>query len=103
VYLEVKNCSLAEEGVALFPDAITKRGTRHLQELSRLRGLGHEAALIFCIQRPDTECFRPAAAIDPRYAEKLRSVYDEGVTILAYQADVRPDRIRIARRIPVSC
>ena len=101
VYLEVKNCSLVENNIALFPDAVTARGTRHLQELSRLRGLGHRAALIFCIQRGDAESFQPAAAIDPAYAETLHTIYTKGVLILAYRADVRPDRIIIASRIPV--
>jgi len=101
VYLEVKNCSLAEDGVALFPDAVTKRGTKHLHELDRLRGQGIETAVLFCVQRADASSFMPAESIDPQYAETLHRVHANGVMILAYQADVRPESVTIARRIPV--
>jgi sugar fermentation stimulation protein A len=101
IYLEVKNCSLAENGVALFPDAVTARGVRHLLELDRLRRSGHQAALIFCVQRADVLRFMPAAAIDPVYAETLRAVYENGLTVLAYRAEVQPGRIDITEQIPV--
>ena len=101
IFVEVKNCSLARDGVALFPDAVTARGTRHLLELEKLMAEGQRAALIFCVQRADAERFRPAAAIDPVYAETLARVHGRGLTVLAYQAEVRPGTVRIARKIPV--
>lgn len=101
IYLEVKNCSLAENGVALFPDAVTARGVRHLLELDRLRRNGRRAALIFCVQRADAVRFMPAACIDPVYAETLRAVYDNGLPVLAYRAEVRPGRIAVTEQIPV--
>ncbi|HBI15805.1 MAG TPA: DNA/RNA nuclease SfsA [Desulfobulbaceae bacterium] len=101
IYLEVKNCSLAKDGVALFPDAVTARGTRHLLEFEKLLADGRGAALIFCVQRADAELFRPAASIDPVYAETFARVHSHGLTVLAYQAEVRPGIIRIARRLPV--
>jgi len=101
IYVEVKNCSLAENGAAMFPDAVTVRGTRHLLELDRLRGEGHAAALIFCVQRADAGQFLPAAAIDPLYAETLAAMHRRGLRVLAYRADVRPDRITISQKIPV--
>ena len=100
IYLEVKNCSLARNGVALFPDAVTARGTRHLLELEKLLAEGRRAALIFCVQRADAERLEPAAAIDPVYAETLARVHGRGVTVLAYQAEVRPGAVRIIRKIP---
>jgi sugar fermentation stimulation protein A len=102
IYLEVKNCSLAREGVALFPDAVTARGTRHLLELEKLLTEGRRAAVIFCVQRADAERFRPAAAIDPLYAETLARAYDRGLTVLAYQAEVRPGTVRIVRKLPLA-
>jgi sugar fermentation stimulation protein A len=102
IYLEVKNCSLAEDGVALFPDAVTARGTRHLLELEKLLAEGKRAALIFCVQRPDADRFRPAAAIDPLYAKTLARVHGRGLTVLAYQAEVRPGTVRIVRKLPVA-
>lgn len=101
IYMEVKNCSLAQDGVALFPDAVTARGTRHLLELEKLMAAGQRGALIFCVQRADAKRFAPAAAIDPVYAETLARVCDRGLTVLAYQAEVRPGMLRIARKIPV--
>jgi len=101
VFLEVKNCSLAEKRVAMFPDAVTARGTKHLHELAALKKQGHRAAVLFCVQRQDADVFRPAAEIDPLYAETLFSVAAEGVFVLAYQAEVNPREIRITRKLPV--
>jgi sugar fermentation stimulation protein A len=100
IYLEVKNCSLAEAGVAMFPDAVTKRGTRHLHELAALRDRGHGAAVLFCVQRADTDHFAPATHIDPEYSAALRAVHRQGVLVLAYQAAVRPGGIDIVRALP---
>ncbi len=101
IFLEVKNCSLAENRVAQFPDAVTARGTKHLRELAALKQQGHGAAVLFCVQRGDADCFSPAAHIDPLYAETLAKVAAEGVMVLAYQADVSPEKIRVARKLPV--
>ena len=101
IYLEVKNCSLAVEGAAMFPDAKTLRGTKHLLELASLKRQGNMAAVFFCVQRGDPDCFRPAHHIDPIYAETLAKVAAEGVMVLAYQADVSPKGITIAGKLPV--
>ena len=102
VYLEVKHCSLVEKEVALFPDAVTTRGARHLHELVSLVETGHKAAVLFCVQRSDSACFRPAVEIDPVYAQTVAWAYARGVKFLAYQADVQPDTIIIKRAIPFS-
>ena len=101
IYMEVKNCSLAENRAAMFPDAITARGTKHLHELAALKKQGHMAAVFFCVQRGDADYFMPAHHIDPVYAETLVNVASEGVMVLAYQADVNPREIAIARKLPV--
>lgn len=101
-YLEVKNCTLARQGIALFPDAITARGTKHLQELLRLHEAGHRAALIFCVQLQDVDHFKPAGDIDPLYARTLAEVYRQGVLVLACQARVTPEGITVNQRLPVS-
>ena len=95
VYVEVKNCSLVEEGRAMFPDAVTVRGTRHLHELSRLIDQKTRAAVLFCVQRADGYCFAPARHIDPVYAETLAEVQRQGVQVLAYRAEVTPEEVRI--------
>ena len=101
IYMEVKNCSLAENRAAMFPDAVTTRGTKHLHELAALQKQGHGAAVFFCVQRGDADCFMPARHIDPVYAETLAQVASEGVMVLAYQADVNPKEIIITRKLPV--
>ncbi len=101
IFMEVKNCSLAENGAAMFPDAVTVRGTKHLHELAALKKQGHRAAVFFCVQRGDADYFKPAAHIDPVYAETLARVASEGVMILAYLADVCPAGITITRKLPV--
>ncbi len=100
-YVEVKNCSLVENGIALFPDAVTARGTKHLKELCRLVKQGHRGVIFFLVQRSDAERFSPAMNIDLLYAKTLSSVHALGVEILAYQAQVQPESIEIVRKLPV--
>ncbi|MFO7605668.1 MAG: DNA/RNA nuclease SfsA [Desulfurivibrionaceae bacterium] len=102
-YLEVKNCTLARDGVARFPDAVTARGTKHLRELLTLREQGYRAALIFCVQLGNISHFAPAAQIDPLYAATLSEVADKGVMILACRAEVSPTGIVADKRLPVRC
>jgi len=101
-YLEVKNCSLAEDNIAFFPDAVTSRGAKHLHELVRLAEAGFGAAVLFCIQRSDAALCKPAAHIDPVYAETVAWAAGQGVRFLAYQAEVSPQAIAITRKIPFS-
>ncbi|MGE4560241.1 MAG: DNA/RNA nuclease SfsA [Desulfobulbus sp.] len=101
-YLEVKNCSLAEQGIAYFPDAVTSRGTKHLHDLVQLAGAGFGAAMLFCIQRSDATVCKPAAHIDPVYAETVAWAAGQGVRIVAYQAEVTPKEIVIRRPLPFS-
>jgi len=74
IFLEVKNCSLAVNREAMFPDAVTARGTKHLRELALLKQQGNGAAVLFCVQRGDVDYFEPASHIDPLYAETLVKV-----------------------------
>jgi sugar fermentation stimulation protein A len=99
-YIEVKNCSLAIDGQAMFPDAVTVRGTKHLAELTRLAKSGLSAALFFLVQRMDAESFSPADHIDPQYGQALRRASAAGVTILVYQAEVTPQGIEVVRPLP---
>ena len=98
-YMEIKNCTLVEDGVARFPDAPTARGRKHLQELVRLRRGGARAVIFYLIQRCDADVFTPAADVDPQYAESLKAVAREGVEVLAF--DVAIDLQHIALNRPV--
>jgi sugar fermentation stimulation protein A len=103
-YVEVKNVTAAvERGVALFPDAVSERGAKHLRELMRLRARGSRAVLVFCVQRGDAREVRPADAIDPRYGSALRQAIAAGVEVMAWRARVSPEAIALEARIGVSC
>lgn len=101
-YMEIKNCSMAIERCAMFPDAVTVRGTKHLNELIKLKQQGENSAIFFLIQRSDTDEFRPAEHIDPTYARQLRIAQNEGVLVLAYQAEVTPKAITVRRALPIN-
>ncbi len=100
-FVEIKNCTLVDEGVAFFPDAVTQRGRKHLEELKRLTAEGNRCVMFFCIQRMDAECFRPADQIDTAYGEALRGAYLKGgVEILVYDVWMDLERIVLNRKIP---
>lgn len=83
-YVEVKNVSLGVgNGRALFPDAVTVRGQKHLQELIEMRAQGQRAVLLFCVQHSGVTTVAPADEIDPQYGRLLRQAAAEGVEILA--------------------
>ena len=86
IFIEVKNCTLAENGLAYFPDAVTERGRKHLLELEQLVKDGYRAIIFILVQRADASCFCPADHIDPAWGQALRSALDGGVELLAYQA-----------------
>jgi sugar fermentation stimulation protein A len=99
-YVEVKNVTLVEDdGNYYFPDAVTSRGLKHLHELMEMKRQGHRAVMLFVIQRSDGKIFKPAAHIDPKYAEGLKIAYENGVEILVRQAEVSPQKIMINNKI----
>ena len=98
-FVEVKNVTLAVDGGAAFPDAVTERGTKHLKELIRLTRSGHRAAVFFVIQREDCEYFRGADEIDSEYGRWLRRAIKAGVEALPYRAKVTPKEIVLAERL----
>ncbi len=102
-FVEIKNCTLVENGVARFPDAVTKRGQKHIQELVDLAAKGHRAVLFFVIQRTDAHAFTPAADIDPEYAEKLMQAGLKDVEIIirdvVFDIGAGPARIRLHRSL----
>ncbi len=99
--VEAKSVTLVEGGVALFPDAPTSRGRRHVEALARARRRGTDAAVVFVVQRRDAQRFRPNVAADPDLARALARAARAGVRILAYRCRVTRRHIRIAGPIPV--
>jgi len=101
VLCEVKSVGAAREGVALFPDAPTLRGLRHLALLSRLARLGRPVALVFCAQRRDAIAVRADEQIDPLFARALRSASRAGVRLAAVACEATPAGMRVLGEIPV--
>jgi sugar fermentation stimulation protein A len=101
-YLEVKNVTAAvEKGIALFPDAVSSRGARHLRELMAMVADNRRAVICFCVQRGDVREVRPADAIDPVYGATLRQAVANGVEAIACGAEVSPRGIEVRGVLPV--
>ena len=101
LYIETKSVNKVEDGTALFPDAVTTRGTKHLQSLLAAVKSGHRAAVVFVIQREDAERLIPDKESDPRFCETLRRAVDGGVEALAYRCSVSRSEIAIHGRVPI--
>ncbi len=100
-FIETKSVTLVEDGRALFPDAPTLRGVKHLNTLIHARSEGYRAAAMFVIQRGDAEDFTPYDDADPLFGQTLRQAAASGVEILAYRCAVTTGEITLADRIPV--
>lgn len=98
-FIEVKNVTLCEEGVAKFPDAETVRGQKHIRELMELMDQGHTAELVFTIQRHDCGSFAPADDIDPEYGKLLREAYHKGLKISPFVVDLTPTEVSLSENI----
>lgn len=100
-YVEVKNVTLAEGNAALFPDAVTTRGAKHLDELVEMVDQGHRAVMFYLIQRTDCTHFSPAAEIDPTYTQKLKKAEAKGVEILAYSCKMSDTEIVVDQKVEI--
>ena len=100
-YLEVKGVTLEENGVVSFPDAPTKRGEKHLRELIRCREQGLEAYVLFVVQMSRVRYFTPNKKNDPAFAQALREAYESGVTVLAMDCLVEPEKVAIHRPVEI--
>jgi sugar fermentation stimulation protein A len=99
-FVEVKNCTLVEDGVAYFPDAVTSRGLKHLAELQKELRKGSRCIMFYLVQRMDAKRFRPADHIDPAYGKELRRAFTNGVEVLVYDVFLNLEGISINRRLP---
>jgi len=100
VMVETKSCTLVEDGVALFPDAPTERGARHMRTLVKALETGRSAA-VFVIQRGDASEFRPNDGTDPEFGEALRRAASMGVETYAYVSDVSLRGVEIREKTPL--
>jgi len=92
-FIEVKNVTLNEGGIAMFPDAVTTRGQKHLDTLIEVKKAGMRAVMLYIIQRSDVNKFAPAKHIDPEYAKKLQQAMESGVEVVPFRVKVSPEGV----------
>jgi sugar fermentation stimulation protein A len=99
-FIEVKNVSYKRGKYALFPDAVSTRGKKHLKTLEKVKKAGMRAVMIYITQRIDVEVFAPAKEIDPAYAKALKKAVLAGVEIIPMQARPSEIGIELIRPLP---
>jgi sugar fermentation stimulation protein A len=101
-YVEVKSVTLCQEGgVGAFPDAVSTRAVKHLQELQTVVESGDRAVIFFCVFHTGIKQVRAAAEIDPDYARALAEALAAGVEAIAWGADIGLQQIRLQEALPV--
>ena len=100
-YLEVKSCTLVEEGIALFPDAPTLRGQKHLRELAMVHSEGYRAAVLIHVQRDDADYFRPNKKTDPSFAKEFWAARDKGVEAFAISSRLNGLELEFVKELPI--
>lgn len=101
-YVEVKNVTLSDdEGHCLFPDAVTERGQKHLEELIDLKSNGIRAVLLFVVQREDCFVYKIENSIDPDYCDLLKKAIKNGVEVLVYRCKLTPKEIIIDKKLEI--
>ncbi len=99
-FIEVKNVTYKEGDYALFPDAVTSRGLKHLKTLQKVKAEGYRAVMLYIIQRTDIDKYDTAKEIDPAYAQELLEAEKNGVEVIPVMAEVSPTSIEITKAIP---
>lgn len=101
IFLEVKGVTLEENGVAMFPDAPTERGVKHIEELIACKEDGYDAYIVFVIQMAGMKQFKPNERTQPTFGEALREARANGVEILCKDCMVTEDELKIVGTIPI--
>jgi len=100
-YVETKSVTLVEDGIGLFPDAPTSRGTKHLRSLMNALQEGYRTAVIFVIQREDVQGFSTHDSADPEFAVTFRQALAAGVEAFAHRCRVTHRQIELAEQVPI--
>ncbi|MDL2285138.1 DNA/RNA nuclease SfsA [Desulfovibrio sp. OttesenSCG-928-F07] len=101
LWVECKNVTLVEDDTASFPDAVSVRAHKHLNEMMSIVKSGERAAFFYCIQRPDAKCFGPADYVDPVYAELFYQSLAAGVEAYPHHAPVSTQGIGFGHILPI--
>jgi sugar fermentation stimulation protein A len=99
-FVEIKNVTYRSGDTALFPDAVTTRGKKHLETLIQARSEEYTACNLYIIQRSDCLDFSPARDIDPDYARTFDRAVREGVIMIACFMEIQPERIYFKHTLP---
>jgi sugar fermentation stimulation protein A len=100
-YVEIKNVHLSRQpGLAEFPDSVTERGAKHLDELAEMVRVGHRAVMVYLVQRVDADRFALARDIDPAYAVAFARACEARVEVLVCRCAVTPEEITIDKLLP---
>jgi len=100
-FIEVKGVTLEEDGLAMFPDAPTERGRKHIEEMAAAVAKGYEGFIIFLIQMKGVKAFSPNFSMDPEFSEELKKAASLGVKVLAYDSIVTEDEIIISDPVEI--
>jgi sugar fermentation stimulation protein A len=98
-FIEIKSVTLKIGDSLAFPDAVTTRGTKHLEELMEMVKNGQRAVMLYVVQRTDTLSFRIANEIDKKYYEKFKEAISFGVEVLVYQSTISTSDIQLTHKI----
>ncbi len=101
-FVEVKGCTLSVNGAALFPDAPTSRGTRHIRELIELKKLGHRASLMILVLSPGSDSFSPNDATDPDFARAFWDAIDTGIEVYPISFHLDESKLILDGVVPIS-
>lgn len=99
--VEVKSVSLVENGVAMFPDAPTVRGRRHLMELAEATKIGYQSTVVFIVTRSDASSFMPHSERDPDFAQALQYAIKQGVKAHCFKCKVSVNSLSLDKKIPI--
>lgn len=94
--IEIKNVTLAKGDVAQFPDAVTTRGQKHLEEMMELTEKGFTCEMVYVIQRQDCTKFQTADDIDPDYGKKLKEAIKMGVKVTPILCEMSPTEVKLS-------
>ena len=100
-FLEIKGVTLEKDGIALFPDAPTERGLKHINELIKAKRKGYSSYILFVIQMKEITEFSPNSETHMEFAKSLKKAEEEGVKIMAMDCDVSPDEIKISKEVKI--
>lgn len=101
IFLEVKGVTQEHSGTALFPDAPTERGVKHIEELKACLEEGYKAYVLFVIQMKGTYKFKPNDEIHRAFGDALRDAHSKGVKVIAMDCVVTPDSMTIDKEVPI--